>query len=518
MKDKINLLFKPFALTFIGLISGYSFLNWLLCIKLEVVPLKEIVINFGIPITLTGITSWILLRPRFKILNLEIKNGDLRDFYSVMVWLLLSIPLLIAQDYVASATGKLTELNSINNINNSPLTKYYKLQRYYINKKFSGVHSAFDASGKHNETFNMHIYVALPIFEKASDTNAIQPLAWLGIEYRKSISNRLKPNEKEQEYLTFANECQKNFDTKNVSDFVYLDRIRHSDEREGFIEAIKNNRVYTPNQLVLTPVNKPFEVRNGNGLLWIWGSSLVGSIVWLIMILIPNIDEEHLSRIKEGRADKEAQEDLKDFANLLKPKEGYFITPILIHANVGIYLLMVICGLGFLSFKGPELIQWGANYGPLIKEGEWWRLVTSTFLHGGLMHLLANMFGLFFVGIFLEPILGRIKYMLLYLATGILASITSIWWHDEPTVSIGASGAIFGLYGAFIFLLLTKIFPPDFAKSFLLSTALFVGFNLLVGLTGGVDNAAHIGGLISGFLVGIIFFFTLQRRDEVFNE
>jgi rhomboid protease GluP len=89
---------------------------------------------------------------------------------------------------------------------------------------------------------------------------------------------------------------------------------------------------------------------------------------------------------------------------------------------------MVFAGLGLVSFKGSDLLNWGANFRPLTTDGQWWRLLTSTFLHGGLMHILANMFGLLFVGIFLEPLLGKTKYALVYLVTGILASVASIWW------------------------------------------------------------------------------------------
>ena len=127
------------------------------------------------------------------------------------------------------------------------------------------------------------------------------------------------------------------------------------------------------------------------------------------------------------------------------------------------------------------------------------------------MHLFSNTIGLLFVGIFLEPLLGRSKYLIAYLLTGILASIASIWLYDA-TVSVGASGAIFGLYGVFLALLLAKVYPPDFAKSFLISTVIFISYNLLMGLTGGIDNAAHIGGLLSGFVVGLVLCPILKRQ------
>jgi rhomboid protease GluP len=101
---------------------------------------------------------------------------------------------------------------------------------------------------------------------------------------------------------------------------------------------------------------------------------------------------------------------------------------------------MTFGGLGFISFKSQDLLNWGANYRPYITDGQWWRLLTSVFLHGGIMHLVANMYGLLFIGIFLEPLLGKTRYAIFYLLTGILASCASIWWHDA-TVSVGASGA-----------------------------------------------------------------------------
>lgn len=515
MKDKITLLYKQFLLALIGLIIGYTFLHWIIFIQFELFQLKQILTNFGIPILVTGVTAWFLLRPGLKVLNLKSKRGNLMDFYSFILWIILTIPLIIAQEYMVSATGKLTKLYSIAEIKNTELTKYYTVEKYFIDKNSNGFHSAFDVSGKHNENFNINIYFAIPLLEKAIDTSNIntEPYAWLGIRYHKTISNRLKPDEKEQEYNDFVTKSQKEFNIESVLDFIYLDRIGYSDNRDGFIEAIKNNPSYEPTEIILERKNEPFEVRNESKFYWFFGAAIVGSMVWLIMILIPKFDNQQLKRIKAGKPDKEAQKKIRDFIDFMKPKEGFFITPIFIYANIAIYLLMVIVGLGFFSFKGYDLLRWGANYGPLTAEGEYWRLFTSTFLHGGLMQLVANMYGLLFVGIFLEPILGRKKYLTAYIVTGILASITSIWWYDA-TVSVGASGAIFGLYGLFIALLLTKVYPADFAKSFLISTSIFIGFNLLLGITGGIDNAAHIGGLLSGFAVGIILFPKINKKNE----
>jgi rhomboid protease GluP len=510
MSSKFRFIFLPTLFTLAGLIFGYTLLHWAFIINLELLSIKEFVTNFGVPMGLAGLAAWFIVRPRLKILNLEVKRGNWKDFYTFILWIVLLLPTIIAQEYIVSASGSLTELNSINDINQSELTKFYKLKNFYIDKKVVGVHSAFDASGKYNQDLNMHLYVAMPIFGVAADTANNHCIAWLGVEYKKTISNRLEEKEKEELYQQFTNESQQDFDKSDFSNFVYLDRIGGSDKRDGLLEAIKKNQLYEPSEILLIPVHESFEKRNGSKLQWVFGSSLIGLFVWLIMVLIPKVDQTQLSRIEAGMPDKEVQQDMKDFSEFAKPRDGFFITPLLIYANLIIFFAMVFSGLGFISFKGEDLLTWGANFGPLTKDGEWWRLFTSTFLHGGVMHVAANMYGLLFVGIFLEPVLGKAKYLLTYLVTGILASIASIWWY-ESTVSVGASGAIFGLYGLFLALMLTKVFPPSLGKALLLSTVVFIGFNLIMGLVGGIDNAAHIGGLLSGFVIGLILSPALKK-------
>ncbi len=132
------------------------------------------------------------------------------------------------------------------------------------------------------------------------------------------------------------------------------------------------------------------------------------------------------------------------------------------------------------------------------------------FLHGGIMHLFLNIYGLVIAALFVEPIFGRTKYFMLYFISGICGSLASIYWY-ENTISVGASGAIFGLYGAILGLLLTNAFEGG-KKGILLFIGPYVGINLLFGLTGGIDNAAHIGGLISGAIFGIILYLSKNKN------
>jgi len=514
MTKKIRLIYLPFLGIAIGFIVLYTFLHWLLFIKTNTLSIKEDILNFWLPFGLPWIPILLWLRPRIKLLKLKDRKGNLPFLYQFIAAMAIAVPTIVAQSYIETASGVLTPLENINQINKQEQTKYYTLKNFYIDKLHIGVHPSFEVNGKYNENFNMHLYVVLPILESAADTLNSNCSAWMGIEYSKNISNRLDEKEKEEKYQEFTRESQEIFNNTNVNQFIYLDRVANSDAGDGYKEASeKCLRYKSNNAAIFVAKNEPFEDRNGNKLGWIFGAFCIGGGIWLLMLLIPSLEESEVHSFENGNplpSDKEAQR----FIGLLKPKEKFYITPILIYLNVFVFLIMVFDGLGFISFKTQDLLRWGANYRPLTANGEWWRLLTGTFLHGGLMHLIANMYGLLFVGIFLEPLLGRKKYLIAYLLTGILASCASLWWYDA-TVSVGASGAIFGLYGLFLALLLTKVFPPNFSKAFLASTLVFIGFNLFIGMTtGGIDNAAHIGGLSSGFIIGLILYPTLNKQAE----
>ncbi len=225
---------------------------------------------------------------------------------------------------------------------------------------------------------------------------------------------------------------------------------------------------------------------------------------------------KRLDEFKEDFASKENDllapdagvltENAGGFFSFFKPVEGYFITPIILGLNVIIFLTMIMSGVHILTPEGQELIAWGANFKPLTLEGQPWRLFTACFLHIGILHLALNMYALLYIGVLLEPLLGKSRFVTAYLVSGVAASVVSLWWNDL-TISAGASGAIFGMYGVYVALLTTNLVEKSQRKALLSSILVFVGYNLLSGLKPGssVDNAAHIGGLISGLIIGYAF-------------
>jgi membrane associated rhomboid family serine protease len=190
------------------------------------------------------------------------------------------------------------------------------------------------------------------------------------------------------------------------------------------------------------------------------------------------------------------------------------VTYTIIGINVLVFMIMGLQGAGVFEANGLVHLRWGSNYGTLTASGDWWRLFTAIFLHFGIIHLALNMYALFSIAAYLEPMLGKLRYITAYLCCGILASLASLCWHTEPVNSAGASGAVFGMYGVFLALLTTNLIPKQVRRPVLLSIVIFVIYNIANGIKGGIDGAAHIGGLVSGAIIGYLFAFSIKKERK----
>jgi len=175
----------------------------------------------------------------------------------------------------------------------------------------------------------------------------------------------------------------------------------------------------------------------------------------------------------------------------------------LIGINVAIYLLQMLKGVNAVAG------DWGMWPVGIAENGEWWRLGTAAFLHGSFLHVAFNMYVLFALGPTLERILGHYRYLLLYLMAAIGGGVASYAFSDIRTVSVGASGAIFGLMGALV--VAGRRLKYDITQVLVL-----LGINMVIGfISPGVDWRAHIGGLVTGALVAAIMVFPPRRYRTV---
>jgi membrane associated rhomboid family serine protease len=185
----------------------------------------------------------------------------------------------------------------------------------------------------------------------------------------------------------------------------------------------------------------------------------------------------------------------------------YPVTTALMAINLTVFAGMVFTGAGLLNFSGPAAYQWGGNYGPATLNGDWWRLVTAGFVHGGLLHIAFNMWCLLSLGQLSERLFGRFQTFFIYLLTWVGGALLSIA-HEPRHLEVGASGAIFGIAGA----LLAGVKFGDLAisagekRSVISSMVFFVSVNFILGaglMGGNIDNFCHLGGFITGLLLGV---------------
>jgi rhomboid protease GluP len=187
----------------------------------------------------------------------------------------------------------------------------------------------------------------------------------------------------------------------------------------------------------------------------------------------------------------------------------------LLAVNIGIFVVMVATGVSWMKPETEQVLRWGADYGPYTFGGQYWRLLSSMFLHFGIVHLFGNMWCLWSLGRLAEKLLGSVAVLGLYFLTGIGAALLSLSW-DPMRVSAGASGAIFGIAGALISVLHFGQLglPAEGVRKLLQYVIRFALLNLLFGLQGHIDNMAHLGGLVTGLLIGFFFARTFNAPPE----
>ena len=510
LTSKTKLVFLPLLAQALLFIIIYCFLYWLLWIKLDIIPLRHDIVHLWVPMALSFLVILLFTRPRIHLLKLDKDNGRLRGLYYMAGTAILFVPCMIFMSYLDSATGKLTTLDLVSQIKTKPVTKYYKPNTFILNKVFTGVEATSTYSGKHNQYLNWNLYITVPFTDHLFDTLQ-SPSAFLLIKYRQQLSSKISEQLRKDKWKEFWNSSFEKFE-KDPIRFQYLERLANTEDRQNALLSAEKSRLYKKGSpaVILEPINEPFELRNGHKLRNASLSLGIGLFVWFILILIPGL---HENKAKKFRAKKESyvQEEISRALVLLKPQKGFTVTPLLIMCNCFIFLLMVIKGLGFDKFYSRELLAWGALFQPLVEQGEWWRLFASMFLHGGIWHLFMNMFSLYIGGIFLEQAVGFKSFLFTYLLSGAIAGFSSMWWQATPTVAVGASGAIFGLFGMLLALTAFKFFEDSLKRTILVLLACTAGFGLLMGfVTEGIDNAAHIGGLLAGFCSGM-FYMRLKR-------
>lgn len=206
----------------------------------------------------------------------------------------------------------------------------------------------------------------------------------------------------------------------------------------------------------------------------------------------------------EFQRQRDHARDFEERMRVLAPRQ--WVTPTLIGLNLLMFAIMVYAGAGLIDLDPQVHVRFGSNFGPLTWTGEPWRLLTCAFIHFGVIHLALNLYALWSGGLLCEKLYGSARFLVLYLLAALAGSVVSGWWDAERN-SAGASGAVFGVYGALLvfFAVRRHDIPVNLLRTASQGALLLLGYSLFIGATSQtIDNAAHVGGLLGGSLAGLL--------------
>lgn len=515
MKTKLLAIYLPFVLISFGFVGLYTILHWLIIIKLDLIQPKEMIVNFGIPIVISGLLVLFYFRRRIKLLKISEKS---LDFYTFICWIFFTVPVIIGQFYLENQQGKLTKIEKPSQINFKSQTLFYSIDNALTLNNSGGLWVTRTKADKYGNNIWITCFFACPLVDTIRNNyNDYEKFkTWVGVTFAEKFSNRAFDDKEEQKIKIdkFINSCIPKYENYKYKTH-YLRNLKYSDNRDDFYSAIERTNIHAVKKelIILKEEKGTYETRAGSSHNWLIGTLFSANLIWFLFIFFPKLNTTELRKIGTIKEKEKRRREYREVLFLFTPSKNYWATPIILDLNILISVIMIFSGVGIIEPQGYELLAWGANFKPLTTDGQWWRLLTSVFVHAGLIHLAYNMLALFFIGPFLESSIGSKKFMIIYLLTGIIASFTSLSFHDS-TISVGASGAIFGMYGLTASLMLLKYLDKNLTAMLWVSVAIFIGLNLIVGLSGGIDMAAHLGGLISGFIIGISYFPLKKYLDE----
>lgn len=304
------------------------------------------------------------------------------------------------------------------------------------------------------------------------------------------IVESFKVNDVNNEYVLV-----KEFPQGNVAILIVDSEIEISETNECINFLKSKNRNFNLYKIVLT------------------GSNYVNNIDGTYKIIINKNTNEIIYY------DNESSNLANNIRNIIsKPRNGNMfnkrygtISLIIIGINILMYIISGLISGNFIDIDAHTLYILGGKYGPAIDIlNQWWRLITCMFLHGGILHLFCNMYSLYIIGPQVEAFFGKVKFIIIYLGSGIGASYLS-YKLDPDTLSIGASGAIFGLFGALLVYLLKE--RERFTKESINNIVIIITLNLVIGFSSSnIDNYGHIGGLILGIILSLVFMVTNEYK------
>ena len=480
-------------------VSLLGIARYFLDFKFHLFNLSDKAWNIFLPMIFTA-CALILIRKRFSILKHSDPTKD-NFIYVFICGLVLCALVINSQMYLDVRLSKTQIVANSHEISLDESVRRIQIKSYFVDDGYLNSKSESNVSGKYGQNLKFNFYfVAAVLKDSLEEPKNDLPEFWFVHQFSETINNRISGKERVAEYIKFREKCNRDLEDFDFYKNSYFLRVSTSDEKKIYDDLILNVVENPQNKklILLSPSNGNF-IDDGKSILyWFFKILGIGILIILVALLFPKYQ-------KNQRKKKEEEDDFIFSTRLFIPTKEFLITPILVDVNILVFIVLALLGVNPFYPRTEDLIKFGALNSDLF-NGEYWRIISSMFMHGGIAHLIMNIIVLGIVGYLSENTFGKSRFTVIYFLSGIVAGLFTLFWHDGNIVAVGASGAIFGLIGANAMLLILQNNYKE-TKGPLLLTFGYLLVSVIIGLISNADNAAHLSGFVSGMIISVLFYY-----------
>ena len=499
-------IFVPILFTIVFVVVYCHGFRWLFDYNLNWFSLEHYLWDFFVPLAFSIALPYLLLKRRIRLLQ---DKGNTKRMAIVLFYVTAIVCFVIVlntQKNVERLAFETIKIRTVTYVDTYPNDRFFDILDPSINRQEEVFSYQARVKGKNNNNFVITMYLAYPFIQG-------ERRYWFGLSKRETISNRWSNNRKQVAIAELKNRFYTETSERRFDVDYGFRRLMHSDDREEFVKAIQRATNLTEEQyenlVILLPedIEAMEENELSQAVFWTFG---IGSLVMLLMVLFSKLNTNSMNDFKQPAVYfKETKSWSK---SILWSFKALPITTSLVGINILVFIVGVLQGVHFLYPSGEELYYYGAATQESLLSEKYWQILSSFFVHAGLMHMLYNMAALYCVGAILEQKLKSFLFVIMYLLSGIFAVLVTLYLGDN-VILVGASGAVFGLLGILLAFLLFNVFKRKSRSIVLFCLIFFGGISLVIGFfTPNVANIAHLSGLAFGFTFGSFYALVAKLR------
>ena len=298
LKHKLKYIYLPFVMISMAFIIGYNFLYWLFIIQMDISFKYLDSVQIILPLVLAWVPVLTYLQKRLKILVLK-PHSRIQFLYLQLAVFAIGIPACITQYYLEEVCGKITVLETIDQINRVPKSKFYTIKNYGLDQLHYSSYQTYYTSGKHNQNLELEFFIAIPILATPKDTVSKDCKAYISYKYQKTLNANNSDLRTEDRLALFVEESLKDYWQTNFNEFTYLEYLRPI--QKNYYAAQSDSKYNSKNALVFAAYYTPFESRADQFQLFLIASIGLGFAVWFLILLFPKINKINLNRHQVGK-------------------------------------------------------------------------------------------------------------------------------------------------------------------------------------------------------------------------